>query len=59
VLPPRPRHLGGGGDLPAGLPVLPTACRTPCHAPPTGPTAGRQFARRVSLIEEGAPEAAD
>jgi len=59
VLPPRPRHLGGGGELQAGLPVLPTACRTSCHAPLPGLTAGRRFARRVRLTQEGAPEAAD
>jgi len=59
VVPPRPRHLGSGGELRAGFLVLSTAGRTSCHAPPSGPTAGRRFARWVRFTQEGAPEAVD
>jgi len=46
-------------DCISGLPVLPTACRTSCHAPLPGPTAGWRFGRWVRFTKEGAPEAAD
>ena len=46
-------------DCISGLPVLPTVCRTSCHAPLPGPTAGWRFGRWVRFTKEGAPEAAD
>jgi len=58
LLPPRLRHIGGGWELQSGFPALPKACRTSCHAPPPGPTAGQRPARWARFNKSGAPSTA-